>query len=532
MESNIKKHIFSTKLKARTEIFNKFCSMFGLPKINIITSYFSKQADRIVEIEFKNNGCSLRSYYKNTPFKKYFKSYISSPYININNKRIKYLLMFLNELGINRAYIGQIIEYSFIDTDNIGILFRVDTFIGDTLIAWGNNNLSIIQKFIRKEITEDDIDKIIRNKKLSQSNIFGGSDILNLKLTMHAGKFGIDVSPFILSLGERIDNKSNNYSVYIKPFRLLTSRNLIATNYIKNNSEIIRGFFRPVSVIIPSYNSEDTILHTLYSIESQNLTAIDKEKIEVIIIDDGSAIRVADVIKEHKKNFTYKLLIVRHEENQGLSMARNTGIAMATHENLLFLDSDIIMAHNYLYEHSIRLQTIPNALFFSLKKNIGRNSKYFDLESVKKGVVVPTDYNDKRLYRDLNQGSFYKNIFSVGNRLPKPYEAIESTNMLMDFGYGRKIYGNSLPSMVVGHNMSISKTIAEGVHGFSNRFIGWGLEDTYFGAKVFDNGNFIIPVLTSGVYHIEHLPRLGAQKNKKRELEENIRTYKELLNQE
>jgi hypothetical protein len=78
--------------------------------------------------------------------------------------------------------------------------------------------------------------------------------------------------------------------------------------------------------------------------------------------------------------------------------------------------------------------------------------------------------------------------------------------------------------------MVIKKSFLQKVNGFGNEFNGWGLEDTFFGAKVISSGNFIIPLLSTGVYHINHPPRSGSEENKQKEYDENLSKYKELIN--
>ncbi len=58
------------------------------------------------------------------------------------------------------------------------------------------------------------------------------------------------------------------------------------------------------------------------------------------------------------------------------------------------------------------------------------------------------------------------------------------------------------------------------------------MEDSYFGAKVIANGNFIIPVLSSAVYYIGYGPRDGDLEKKQKELTNNFKIYENLLNQE
>lgn len=88
-----------------------------------------------------------------------------------------------------------------------------------------------------------------------------------------------------------------------------------------------------LSVIIPAYNVEKTIEECVQSILSQNI-----EGIEVIIVDDGSKDRTLAICKELADE--YECVKVYHQENQGVSVARNLGIAQANGEWILFVDGD------------------------------------------------------------------------------------------------------------------------------------------------------------------------------------------------
>lgn len=88
-----------------------------------------------------------------------------------------------------------------------------------------------------------------------------------------------------------------------------------------------------ISVIIPVYNVKDYIKECVDSILAQEY--IDYE---IILIDDGSTDGSENVCDEYSS--TYKFIEVHHQENQGLSRARNQGIRMAKGEYVLFVDSD------------------------------------------------------------------------------------------------------------------------------------------------------------------------------------------------
>lgn len=92
-------------------------------------------------------------------------------------------------------------------------------------------------------------------------------------------------------------------------------------------------------------------------------------------------------------------------------------------------------------------------------------------------------------------------------------ELLNDTNYFKSFGFVKYGYNGLAESL--GHNISTRQKVVKSVQGFSKEFVGWGMEDSYFGAKVIASGNFIIPVLSSAVYHIGYGPR-GGDLEKKR----------------
>lgn len=88
-----------------------------------------------------------------------------------------------------------------------------------------------------------------------------------------------------------------------------------------------------ISVIIPVYGVEKYIAQCLESVINQTY-----ENLEIIVINDGTKDRSADIAKEYaKKDWRIK---VYDYENGGLSVARNRGLSVATGEYIAFLDSD------------------------------------------------------------------------------------------------------------------------------------------------------------------------------------------------
>lgn len=93
-----------------------------------------------------------------------------------------------------------------------------------------------------------------------------------------------------------------------------------------------------LSIIIPVYNCEQYLMKCINSIEYVN------KDIEIILIDDGSTDLSGEICEELSKKKEY--IIVKHQNNQGVSVARNLGIDCAHGTYLWFIDADDYIAKN------------------------------------------------------------------------------------------------------------------------------------------------------------------------------------------
>lgn len=89
-----------------------------------------------------------------------------------------------------------------------------------------------------------------------------------------------------------------------------------------------------LSIIIPTYNRTEKTNRAITSA----LVAMDclTVEAELIIVDDGSNPRF-NLLREHVRD---DVTLISHEDNKGVSAARNTGIRISNGEILTFLDSD------------------------------------------------------------------------------------------------------------------------------------------------------------------------------------------------
>ena len=88
-----------------------------------------------------------------------------------------------------------------------------------------------------------------------------------------------------------------------------------------------------VSVIVPIYNTASYLRECLDSIIAQSLT-----KIEIICVNDGSTDNSQEILDEYASKDSR--IVVVSQKNQGVSVARNTGTAIASGKYICFVDSD------------------------------------------------------------------------------------------------------------------------------------------------------------------------------------------------
>ncbi len=88
-----------------------------------------------------------------------------------------------------------------------------------------------------------------------------------------------------------------------------------------------------LSIIIPVYNSRERLAECFESIIDQNY-----DRMEVIVVDDCSSDGSLELCREYEKKHAYFHVFTK--ENEGVSAARNYGLARAQGEYIQFADSD------------------------------------------------------------------------------------------------------------------------------------------------------------------------------------------------
>lgn len=118
-----------------------------------------------------------------------------------------------------------------------------------------------------------------------------------------------------------------------------------------------------ISVVIPAYNAEKHIRRCLKSVLRQTY-----DEFEVIVVDDGSSDRTADIVR----SFSDSRIYLVQQANRGVSAARNLGVEIARGEWVAFLDSDDEWEPRFLEAVSTAAAQFPSAVavFTNIKVSV------------------------------------------------------------------------------------------------------------------------------------------------------------------
>lgn len=202
---------------------------------------------------------------------------------------------------------------------------------------------------------------------------------------------------------ETIDSLSSlgQYTDIFRPYRL--------EMWLKKKNDL-------VSIIVPAYNSENTIDKCLGSIFNQTYM-----NWECIIIDDGSTDNTfSSIDKWSKRDCRFKCI---RQNNKGMGIARNIGISVAMGIYITFIDSDDWVGPDYISDMYCALEEteadICKSTYYTVDASRG------DLKSKIK-IDINIDAKDLDMYVSPNLwGNMFKRSLFVDNNIIMPNFAME-----------------------------------------------------------------------------------------------------------
>ncbi len=161
-----------------------------------------------------------------------------------------------------------------------------------------------------------------------------------------------------------------------------------------------------LSLIIPVYKVEAFIYQCLNSIFSQ----ISENNIEVIIVNDGTPDNSMEIVREFSSYIQLKIV---EQDNQGLSVARNTGLSHAKGQYVWFIDSDDWLLPNAINDVLNNIEKHPEISVFStiLEKHIEKDYKIEQEYFPTKKILTGKEYLQLRYKQGASQRFIFKKTF-------------------------------------------------------------------------------------------------------------------------
>lgn len=156
-----------------------------------------------------------------------------------------------------------------------------------------------------------------------------------------------------------------------------------------------------ISIIVPIYKVEKYIKRCIDSLLAQTY-----RNYEIILVDDGSPDDCPQICDDYRKKYSFIKVI--HKQNQGLGMARNSGLDIAIGKYIAFVDADdfvtpdmceVLMSKATKYDADI-----VHSVFF--KWELGNHKKKTDID---KDILYSSNKEISDFYLDMIAQSPEKN---------------------------------------------------------------------------------------------------------------------------
>lgn len=247
------------------------------------------------------------------------------------------------------------------------------------------------------------------------------------------------------------------------------------------------------SIVMPIYGVEEYLEKAVDSILKQSF-----QNFELILVDDKSPDNSGKMCDDFARE-NNKIRVIHHNENMGLSMARNTGINKASGKYIWFMDSDDYVECTLLEKvYDSLLKNKAQVVVFGIEeeyfdeegdkkksKQISLETKYFESkEEVRKSII---DLEESTLYgyawnkiydlEYLKQCNIkFEKITLIEDIMfnIQYFENIEKLNILSDIlYYYEKRIGNSLTAKYVPDYFELHRQRVEMVYEQQKR---WGMD--------------------------------------------------------
>ena len=178
-----------------------------------------------------------------------------------------------------------------------------------------------------------------------------------------------------------------------------------------------------ISIIMPAYNSEEFIRTSLSSIPK-------REDIEIIVVNDGSTDKTAEIAKE------FNVVLIDRKENMGIGYSRREALAAAQGEYIMFFDSDDTIVQDN-FNKALDMLDGSDIVYYDLKQNDG---VVLHLTPDTKGIYPGADKFIKRNY--INQFEYptrrsYEDVYFNGELHSKEHTDKYTNLIVVNYNFPR-----------------------------------------------------------------------------------------------
>jgi len=208
-----------------------------------------------------------------------------------------------------------------------------------------------------------------------------------------------------------------------------------------------------LSIVIPVYNVEKYLTRCLDSIVNQKV----EFNFEIIAVNDCSTDLSYSILLEYRDNYK-NIVIVNHENNQKLSVARKSGINLCKGKYIMHVDSDDWIEKNSLQTiHGILTNSFPDVVVFNYYvENSNQIRKSIDTISYSQFVTEKSEVHNFFLgapWNKIVKRQLLKDIVFGSIGINNGEDLVYSTELffkvknilLCDFSY--YVYFNNLTSL-------------------------------------------------------------------------------------
>jgi glycosyltransferase involved in cell wall biosynthesis len=241
------------------------------------------------------------------------------------------------------------------------------------------------------------------------------------------------------------------------------------------------------TVVIPTYNREKLLRHTLESLTRQTLP---RNRFEVLVVDDGSSDGTRQMVEGFRERLCLRYFF---QEDLGFraAAARNIGIAHARGEVCAFIDSGLQLHAGCLAAHVARHASAP-APIAVVGYVYGFNENNEDAEALAEDIDIddPTATIDRfarqRRWLDVREAFYAKYGDDFGD-LPAPWLVFWTCNV------------------------SARTERIRAIDAFDEAFRTWGVEDMDLGYRLHLHGARLVLDRDAAAIHLPHPKKRGPE---------------------